>query len=206
MAVEQTLKKTCAVPVADDLTLVRRAADGDDRAFEEIVNRHSRLVYNIALRSTSTPEDAADIAQETFIKAWQSLSRFRGECALTTWLCRIALNCCCDHARSAKRHAAVSLTVRDDDEDSRILDIPDTDVTVMPEEEVTRQAEIAAVRQAIDALPQDQRIIVTMRDIGGMSYMEIADALQLEMGTVKSRLNRARAAIKNLLMERNFFQ
>ena len=185
-----------------EYSLVERARHGDDAAFEAIVNRYSRLIYNIALRSASSPEDAADITQETFLKAWRSLSSFRGDCALSTWLCRIALNCSCDHARSARRHYSLSLTM---EEDGQELDIPETDVRSIPEEEITRQAEIEAVRKAIDSLPEDQRRIVTMRDITGLSYAEIADTLGLEMGTVKSRLNRARAAIKNSLIERNFF-
>ncbi|MGN1075312.1 MAG: sigma-70 family RNA polymerase sigma factor [Eubacteriales bacterium] len=189
----------------NDSALAARAAQGDDAAFEEIVNRYSRLIYNIVLRSCASSEDAADIAQETFLKAWRSLSSFRGECALSTWLCRIALNCACDHARSSKRHLSVSLTVPDEEDENRILDIPDTDVTSMPEEELTRKTEIEAVREAISSLTEDQRIVVTMRDISGLSYAEIAETLHLEMGTVKSRINRARAAIKTFLLERNFF-
>lgn len=189
----------------EDLSLARQAAAGDDNAFSVLVDRYSRLIYNVALRSVSSPEDAADISQETFLKAWRSIGSFRGECALSTWLCRIAINCCRDHARSAKRHRVLSLTVHDDEEESKVLDIPDTDVTAMPEEELTRQTEIAAVRQAIDALPEDQKMIITMRDITGLSYAEIAETLGLEMGTVKSRINRARGAVKKFLLERNFF-
>ena len=188
----------------EDLSLARQAAAGNDDAFSVIVDRYSRLVYNVALRSVSSPEDAADISQDTFLKAWRSIGSFRGDCALSTWLCRIALNCCCDHARSAKRHRVLSLTVQED-EDSKVLDLPDTDVTAMPEEELTRQTEIEAVREAIDSLPEDQKMIITMRDITGLSYAEIAGTLGLEMGTVKSRINRARGNVKKFLIERNLF-
>ena len=188
----------------EDLSLARQAAAGNDDAFSVIVDRYSRLVYNVALRSVSSPEDAADISQDTFLKAWRSIGSFRGDCALSTWLCRIALNCCCDHARSAKRHRVLSLTVQED-EDSKVLDIPDMDVTAMPEEELTRQTEIEAVREAIDSLPEDQKMIITMRDITGLSYAEIAGTLGLEMGTVKSRINRARGNVKKFLIERNLF-
>ena len=95
--------------------------------------------------------------------------------------------------------------MQEDEEESKVLDIPDTDVTAMPEEELTRQTEIAAVREAIDSLPEEMKTIITLRDISGLSYAEIADILRLEMGTVKSRINRARAAVKNFLIERNFF-
>lgn len=188
----------------EDLSLARQAAAGNDDAFSVIVDRYSRLVYNVALRSLSSPEDAADVSQETFLKAWRSIGSFRGDCSLSTWLCRIALNCCCDHARAAKRHRVLSLTVGEEDEE-KIMDIPDTDVHIMPEEELTRQAEIAAVREAIDSLPEDMRQIITLRDINDLSYAEIANVLGLEMGTVKSRINRARHAIKIFLQERNFF-
>ncbi len=189
----------------DDLTLSRRAVK-DDGAFAEIMQRHGRLIYNVALRSAGSSEDAADIAQETFLKAWRSLSSFRGDCALSTWLCRIALSCACDHARAKKRRAVLSLTVPDENgEEEHTLDIPTGDVTALPEEEAIRQMEIAAVREAIAALPEDQRTIVMLRDIGGMSYKEIADTLGLELGTVKSRLNRARANVKDFLVSRNFF-
>ncbi len=189
----------------DDLLLARRAVK-DDNAFAEIMQRHSRLIYNVALRSAGSAEDASDIAQDTFFKAWRSLSAFRGDCALSTWLCRIALSCACDHARLRKRRATVPLTVSDGDgEEERTLEIPVSDVTALPEEEAIRQMEIAAVREAIAALPEEQRTIVTLRDIGGMSYADIADTLGLELGTVKSRLNRARAAVKEFLLSRNFF-
>ena len=92
-----------------------------------------------------------------------------------------------------------------EDEDSKVLDLPDTDVTAMPEEELTRQTEIEAVREAIDSLPEDQKMIITMRDITGLSYAEIAGTLGLEMGTVKSRINRARGNVKKFLIERNLF-
>ena len=190
--------------MSSELALVERARSGDDAAFEEIVNRYSRLVYNIALRSAASPEDASDITQETFLKAWRSLSSFRGDCALSTWLCRIAINCACDHARAAKRHYSVSLSAPEEDGGGE-FDIPVTDTAALPEEEITRREEISAVRDAIAALPDEQRMIVTMRDITGLSYAEIADSLGLEMGTVKSRINRARNAVKNFLLERNFF-
>lgn len=187
----------------DEITLARQAQRGDDAAFEQIVNRYSRLVYNIALRSAGSPEDAADITQESFLKAWRSIRAFRGDCSLSTWLCRITMSCAVDHARAAKRHRSVSLSAPDDD--SSDWDLPETDVRALPEEELTRRTEIDAVRAAIDSLPEEQRTIVTMRDITGLSYAEIADTLGLEMGTVKSRINRARAAVKNFLLERNFF-
>ncbi len=187
----------------EELALARRAA-ADEEAFGELVSRYGALVYNVAYRSAADGEDAADIAQETFLKAWRSLPAFRGECALSTWLVRIALSCACDFARSKKRRATVSLITHEEEGEGKQIDLPTTDITSLPEEAALRREEIAAVREAIEALPEDYRQIVTMRDIGGMSYADIAAALSLELGTVKSRLFRARAAVKEFLIRRNF--
>lgn len=187
----------------EDLALAQRAIT-DDSAMSEIVSRYERMIYHIAYRSASSPEDAADITQETFLKAWRSLHTFRGDCALSTWLCRIAISCACDFARAKKRRFALPLQPRGE-ENEPVTEPPVTDVSCLPEEAALRQMEIAAVREAIDNLPDDQRIIVTMRDLGDMSYNDIADALGIELGTVKSRLNRARAAVKDFLIKRNFF-
>ena len=186
----------------EDLDLARRAAT-DDAAMAEIVSRYERMLYLIALRSSASPEDAADITQDTFLKAWRALHTFRGDCSLSTWLCRIAISCACDFARAKKRRFTLPLTEETDDSAAPIL--PVTDVSALPEEEAVRKMEIAAVREAIESLPEEQRTIVTMRDIGDMSYAEIADTLGLELGTVKSRLNRARTAVKDFLIKRNFF-
>ena len=189
----------------DELKLVQRAAAGDDSAFETIMKRYEKLVYNVALRSVSSPTEAEYVSQDAFYKAWRSLGSFRGDCSLSTWLCRITMNCAIDYVRTMKRHEPVSLTVTDEEGEERDMEIPDTDVSRMPDENAVRDEQIRAVREAIAALPDDQKKIVTMRDMTGMSYKDISDALSLEMGTVKSRLNRARAAVKKYLTERNLF-
>lgn len=191
-------------PYPDDLALARRAVCEDD-AMAEIVSRYERMIYHIAYRSAASPEDAADITQETFLKAWRSLHAFRGDCSLSTWLCRIALSCACDFARGKKRRFTVPLHSHPDGEDEPYAEIPVTDVSFLPEEQAVRQMEIAAVREAIASLPEEQRLVVTLRDLGEMSYADIADTLGLELGTVKSRLNRARAAVRDFLIQRNFF-
>lgn len=184
-----------------DLFLARRAFSDED-AFREILEKYERLIYNVAYRSSGNEADAADITQETFLKAWRSLPAFRGECALSTWLCKIALSVSCDSARKGRRQRTLPLT-QGDEEDP--FELPLTDVSAMPEEEAVRKMEIDAVRAAVDALPEEQRILVTMRDLSDMTYADIAEALGLEMGTVKSRLFRARAALKEFLLAGNFF-
>ncbi len=187
-----------------ELALAKRAIT-DDGAFGEIVDRYGGLVYTVAYRSALNAEDANDIAQDTFLKIWRSLSSFRGDCALSTWITRIAISCACDFARAKRRRAAVSLVTEDADGEEHEIDVPVSDSAALPEEAVLRAEEIAAVREAIASLPEDFRLIVTMRDLGGMSYAEIAETLSLELGTVKSRLFRARAAVKEFLIRRNFF-
>lgn len=189
----------------EELSLVRKAAAGDDRAFEEIMKRYEKLVFNVAMRSVSSPTEAEYVSQDAFYKAWRSLGSFRGDCSLSTWLCRITMNCAVDYIRTMHRHDAASLTVEDEDGEVHEMEVPDTDTSRMPEENAIRDEQIRAVREAIASLPEEQKQIVTMRDMTGMSYKDISDALSLEMGTVKSRLNRARAAVKKYLTERNLF-
>ncbi len=184
-----------------DLALARRAFS-EEEAFRQLLEKHERLIYNVAYRSTGNEADAADITQETFLKAWRSLPSFRGDCSLSTWLCKIALSVACDSARKRGRQKTLSLTV-DDGEDT--FDLPVTDPSALPEEKAVRQMEIEALRAAVAALPEEQRILVTLRDLSEMSYGEIAETLGLELGTVKSRLFRARAALKEFLLAGNFF-
>lgn len=188
----------------EDLDLARRAVRDDD-AMTEIVSRYERMIYRIAWRSAASPEDAADITQETFLKAWRSLPSFRGESSLSTWLCRIALSCACDFARAKKRRFTLPLSPSSEEGGDSAPDFPVTDVSLLPEDAALRKMEIDAVREAIESLPEEQRTIVTLRDLCEMSYADIADTLGLELGTVKSRLNRARAAVKDFLIQRNFF-
>ncbi len=187
----------------EDLLFARRAVR-DDTVFAELFDTYSRLVYNIAYRFAGSEADAADITQDAFLKLWRSLPGYRGECALSTFLCRITLSCAYDFGRGKKRRFALSLTAEDEEGDYQ-WDLPETDVGSLPEEAAVRTAEIEAVREAVDALPPEQRLILTLRDFGDLSYEEIADQLGLELGTVKSRLFRARAAVKEILIRGNFF-
>lgn len=177
----------------------------DPALFPEIIEKYGSLVYNIARQSTRSDTEADDIAQEVFIKAWRSLPSFRGESSLSTWLGRITLNTCMDFARKRKRKPTISLTAfdEDDSDESRQLDIPDSDVSVSPETSAEKAETIALVRSAITALSEDQRTIIVLRDMEGYSYTEIAEMLGLELGTVKSRINRARQNIKEYLLKRN---
>lgn len=194
---------------ADVDKLVKRAQSGDDEAFSSLVEIFEKFVYNTALRYLSAaaqPTEAADdIAQNTFIKAWRSLSSFRGECLFSTWLFRITANSARDYIRHKNRHQTVSLTSsEEDDDDNKEWDVPVTSGDTVPESSLEKKELILGVRRAIEQLPEDQRAVVVMRDIHELPYKTIADTLGIELGTVKSRLNRGRANLKTILKNGNF--
>ncbi|MGN1346329.1 MAG: RNA polymerase sigma factor [Eubacteriales bacterium] len=189
--------------------LVERAKSGDTDAFSEIVSCYERFVYHTACRvltaSGRSLSDADDIAQEAFLKAWRSLSAFRGECSFSTWLFRVTVNTAHDVIRSAIRRASVSLTQDADDETApEIWDVPVTSGDEIPEEAAERRETIEAVRRAVESLPEEQKQVIVLRDIHGLPYSEIAEILDVEVGTVKSRISRGRANLKKILINGNF--
>lgn len=169
--------------------VIRRVLEGDADAFGAIVDEYGKNVYNLALRMTGCPEDAQDLSQEAFIKAFNSLPSFRGDSKFSVWLYRIVSNVCLDFLRSRSKRQTVSLNVDDDGEDAE-LDVPD--LRALPEEELERALTRSAVRRGLLSLPDDMRQILLLREIEGLSYEEIGLALGLEAGTVKSRIFRAR--------------
>ena len=175
---------------SQEAEIVRRVLEGDADAFGAIVDEYQKNVYNLALRMTGNPEDAQDMSQEAFIKAFNSLASFRGDSKLSVWLYRIVSNVCLDFLRSRKRRQTVSLNMDDGEGGTAELEIPD--LSAMPEEELNRRLTREAVRKGLLSLPEDQREILLLREIEGLSYDEIAQALELEAGTVKSRIFRAR--------------
>ena len=179
--------------------IVRKVLQGDVNAFEKLVTEYEKAVYAIAQRMTGNAEDAADMTQETFIKAYNSLSSFRGDSKFSVWLYRIANNVCLDFLRSKSRRPTVSLSTEDDDGEETQLDIADESQSpeLLLESSLTRDA----VRRGLDALPPDYKQILLLREIQGLSYEEIAAALGIESGTVKSRIFRARKRLCTFLIE-----
>ena len=172
--------------------IIERVLGGDTEAFSELVTRYEKTVYNLALRMVGDRSDAADMAQEAFVKAWTNLPSYRDESRFSAWLYRITTNVCLDFLRHKSRRPQVSLSTSDDDEE-RQLDIPDP--KSMPEELLMKKLGMEAVHRGLERLPPKHRQILVMRELGGLSYSEIAAQLSLEEGTVKSRIFRAR---KNL--------
>ncbi|MBR6352873.1 MAG: sigma-70 family RNA polymerase sigma factor [Oscillospiraceae bacterium] len=170
--------------------IVRKVLQGDVNAFEDLVLEYEKNVYGITLRMTGNSEDAADMTQEAFIKAFNSLQSFRGDSKFSVWLYRIATNVCLDFLRSRNRKPTVSLSVEDDEGEESQLDIADESQS--PELLLERGLTRDAVRRGLDALSPEYRQILLLREIQGLSYEEISQVLSLEVGTVKSRIFRAR--------------
>ena len=182
-----------------EAAIVRKVLGGDANAFETLVLEYEKNVYNIALRMTGNSEDAADMTQEAFIKAYNSLQSFRGDSKFSVWLYRIVSNVCLDFLRSKNRRPTVALSVEDDDGEDAQLDVADESQS--PELLLDRKLTRDSVRRGLDSLPPDYRQILLLREIQGLSYDEIAQALSLEVGTVKSRIFRARKRLCTFLID-----
>ena len=179
--------------------IIEKVLGGDPNAFEELVLRYETTVYNLALRMVSDREDAADMTQEAFIKAYNSLPSFRGDSKFSVWLYRITTNVCLDFLRAKKRKPQVSLTVGDDEDEDVQLDLPDP--AADPEQQLIKKLGMQALEEGLRLLPDKQRQILVMRELGGMSYADIGAALSLEEGTVKSRIFRARKRLCAYLLK-----
>lgn len=185
--------------------LVQAAQSGDQNAFGKLVEANQGRIYQLCYRMTGNPEDAADLTQDAFLNAWRSLSGFGGQSAFSTWLYRLAANACIDFLRREKRRGALSMTLEDDREDDRQADVPDERFS--PQQALEREETRRAVREGLAALSPEHREILLLREIEGLSYHEIGQRLDLEEGTVKSRIARARMALRDYLQKTgNFFE
>lgn len=183
----------------DDNILVDLARRGDMDAFEQLVARYESRVYTIAYRFTGNYADASDLAQEAFIRVYRSISSFRGESSLLTWLTRVVTNVCKDELRRRAKHKIVSI-----DEMAEKGQVSEPETRQKPlEEAVLKKEWQEEVQQILSSLTYEHRAVIIMRDIQGYSYEEIAAILECSLGTVKSRLNRARQILKNKLLARN---
>jgi RNA polymerase sigma-70 factor, ECF subfamily len=179
-----------------EASLIERCRSGDLRAFDDLMARHQTRVFNLCLWLLRDHDAACDATQDVFIRAFRGLPNFRGDCAFSTWLHRIAVNVAGD-AATKRRRAPMPLTeFENDDNPAPEIAAPAHD---NPSETVTRHERRRAVREALAALPEHHRLVLVLFDIQGYAYDEIAEILELPMGTVKSRLNRARAALRDRL-------
>ncbi len=184
--------------------LVQQAKAGDRAAFAGLVSAYEGKIYNLALRYLGSREDAMDASQEVFLRVFRFLPGFQEESGFSTWIYRIGVNVCKDMLHRRLKRAEQPLEVPDEEDEGRPVDVPD--LRYDPERIMEGVELRQALSDAILALPEQQREIIILRDIRGLSYEEIALALALEAGTVKSRLFRARESLrKKLLQNGNIF-
>ena len=173
--------------------LLRRAQNGDPEAFGQLMEPLEQLVWRVCWHYTGNREAAEDCGQEAMIRIWRSLSSYRGDCALESWVYRIAANCCMDWLRKKKRDRSVSVEPLREQGFDPADDAPGT------EEQVVQKDERRRLREAIRQLPDDQREALILTQLEKVPYEEAARALGVSEGTVKSRVNRAKARLKEIL-------
>ena len=176
-----------------DAQLVRRVQKGDKGAFDLLVLKYQHKIVNLVMRYVRDPDQALDISQEAFLKAYRALPRFRGDSAFYTWMYRIAVNTAKNYlAAQRRRPMNVELDLQDPEQYDLHAKLKETDTP----EGVTLSAELQeTVERAIAALPEDLRTAIVLRELEGMSYEEIAQTMECPVGTVRSRIFRARDAI-----------
>ncbi len=179
--------------------LVRAAAAGDDASFEELVRRYYGQVRRQIVGFFHSDNDADDLCQETFLKAWRKISTFREDASFSTWLYRLTENLCKDELRKRGRiPPAASL----DDPETSAADLRDISDIDQPEEALLRKDSAEALRRALDLLDPDDRMLLLLHETGGLSYAEIAERMHLQPGTVSSRMTRTRQKLKKWLSDR----
>jgi len=183
--------------------IILRVIGGDKNAFEGLVLVNQKNVYNLALKMTRNEEDALDISQEAFIKAFRQLRNFRGDSRFSVWMYRLTYNLCIDFLRKKPKDNTTSLYFEDESGESTPLEIPD--IRNLPEDNTLRKELRKNIDESIKELPLKHREVLAMREIAGMSYEEIAKTLRINEGTVKSRLARARMKLIVILKEKGTF-
>ncbi len=187
---------------SSERALVEMSANGDIEAFETLLKTHRKKVYNIALRMTKNPEDAQELSQDALIRAFTAIKKFRGDSSFSTWLYRITMNVCTDFLRKKNKTIVISL------EQGAVGNENDTSVQ-LPEDGpgpdiISEKSQLKElVRKAMDSLSAEHRQVLVLRDLMDLTYKDIARTLGINEGTIKSRINRARDALKQVILERS---
>ena len=195
--------KVYSMTVEDEQKIIKNVLDGDKDAFEDLLLANQKNMFNLALKMTGNEEDALDISQEAFFKAYRRLGSFRGDSRFSVWLYRLTYNLCIDFLRTRPRTGAVSLSYQDDDDE--LVEFEIVDVRNLPEDSILQNELRETISESIDELNPRYREIILMREITGMSYNDMAETLELSEGTVKSRLARARMSLASILARKGTF-
>jgi len=180
-----------------DRDLVRRVQLGDKSAFDLLVIKYQHKIVHLVNRYVKDPSEAQDVAQDTFVKAYKALGDFRGDSAFYTWLYRIAINTAKNYLLSrSRRHSDYEVDMQDAEQVENAPQLKDIET---PEHQLMNDQIIQVIKSAIEKLPEEMRIAITLREFEGMSYEEIAEAMDCPIGTVRSRIFRAREAIDEKL-------
>ncbi|WP_064505468.1 RNA polymerase sigma factor [Defluviitalea phaphyphila] len=189
----------------DEISLIKKAKKGDILAFEELILRYEAKIYNIAYRMLSNEEDAKDVSQEIFIKVFKKLKKFRGDSNFSTWLYRIATNACIDELRKRKGKEIYSVDEKiETKEGSIIKEYVDDKQNV--EELIINKEKAYSIQLAINKLSEEHKKAIILRDLQGLEYNEISKILECSLGTVKSKISRARRKLKELLINEELFE
>lgn len=182
----------------DEDALIAAARKGDVRAFNQLVVLYQGLAYNVAYRILNDPDAAADATQDAFFSAYKAMPKFRGG-SFKSWVLRIVTNACYDQLRVKQRRPTSSLDDLPVEADHTFY-LEDT--SELPDEFVERQELNRFIQAGINELPAEQRMVLVLSDVQGLSYQEVAEVLDISLGTVKSRLSRGRAKVRDFLLER----
>jgi len=187
----------------DDSVLVQQSQAGDTKAMERLILKYQNRIYNVTLKMCGNPDDAAELTQEAFVKVIESINKFQGKSSFYTWLFRIAVNLTLNHCQRTSRTATRSLDSEESGQEGAakqyLKDFLSDESAADPAVLAQSRELCELAKQSLLKLDEPQRAVIVLRDIEGMNYNDIADVLNIELGTVRSRLSRARSHVRDIL-------
>jgi RNA polymerase sigma-70 factor (ECF subfamily) len=202
-SIEAGVGSEIGVPQSPDQALLELLREGSGEAFEVLIERFQHPVYNLIVRLLGDPAEAADVVQEVFLKVFRKIGSFRGQSSLKTWIYRIAVNEASNHRRSSRRHRGREVEIEPVREETTITGQLLVDPCLSPYEQAASAEMRRQVEEALAQINPDFRAAVVLRDIDGLSYEEVAEVLDVSLGTVKSRILRGREALREALTARH---